>query len=198
LRLRCIPFFRLSLRPEWLTKRAPQPFQRRVFAFRRYSVEEDGRLVARTRGAGHHDSQVSSISYLACDSANASSANNSRYKPYERASKPATIQPSNRDVPQTTRDVAQRKQVDGATLSRLFQQLVPLTADPSNFESSAAAICTSFELDPATSAEIIGSFKQRSSTDKGQGPRCARVSVFPCSAADVRLQSARDKWTHCF
>ena len=29
-----------------------QPFHRRVFAFRRYSIEEDGRLVARTRNPG--------------------------------------------------------------------------------------------------------------------------------------------------
>lgn len=29
-----------------------QPFHRRVFAFRRWSVDEDGRLVCRTRHAG--------------------------------------------------------------------------------------------------------------------------------------------------
>src|SRR6266478_2566355 len=38
-----------------------QPFHRRVFAFRRYSIEDDGRLVVRTRNGGR-DSYVSCIS----------------------------------------------------------------------------------------------------------------------------------------
>lgn len=37
-----------------------QPFHQHVFTFRRYSVEEDGRLVVRTRNAGY-DSYVPSI-----------------------------------------------------------------------------------------------------------------------------------------
>ncbi|KAF9783285.1 hypothetical protein BJ322DRAFT_1021987 [Thelephora terrestris] len=113
-----------------------EPFHRRVFAFRKYSVEEDGRLVARTRNGGHE--------------------------------LPATFQSKNRDVPQASQDSLPRKQVEGAALSRLFQQLVPLTTDLSNFESKAAAICEAFDLDPTTSTEIISSFKHRLPADTSQ------------------------------
>ncbi|KAF9783287.1 hypothetical protein BJ322DRAFT_1110170 [Thelephora terrestris] len=123
-----------------------EPFHRRVFAFRKYSVEEDGRLVARTRNGGHEF----------------------RNKPYERPSRPATFQSKNRDVPQASQDSLPRKQVEGAALSRLFQQLVPLTTDLSNFESKAAAICEAFDLDPTTSTEIISSFKHRLPADTSQ------------------------------
>ena len=76
------------------------------------------------------------------------------------------IQPDNQGV-------SLRKQVNGATLGRLFQQLASLTKDPLNFESAAAAICASFDLDPMTSAEIISSFKQQLPTDRGS--MCVRV-----------------------
>ncbi|KAF9642154.1 hypothetical protein BDM02DRAFT_3193802, partial [Thelephora ganbajun] len=92
-----------------------------------------------------------------------------RHKPYERPLRSLTIQSGNQEVPPTSQDGPPRKQVDGAALSRLFQQLAPLTKDPSNFESNAAAICASFDLDPTTSAEIISSFKQQLPVDKTQG-----------------------------
>ncbi|KAF9652254.1 hypothetical protein BDM02DRAFT_3183963, partial [Thelephora ganbajun] len=82
---------------------------------------------------------------------------------------PLTVQPSNREVPPIFQDGPPRKQVDGATLSRLFQQLTPLTKDPSNFESNAASVCASFDLDPTTSTEIISSFKKQLPADKTQG-----------------------------
>ncbi|KAF9787395.1 hypothetical protein BJ322DRAFT_1107460 [Thelephora terrestris] len=145
---------------------ASEPLHQRVFAFRRYSVEEDGRLVARTRNAGHN-SYVPSVSYRAYVPSEA--ANASLHKPYERSSRPATLQSSSRDVSQASQEGSSRKQVDGATLSRLFQQLVPLMVDPPTFESRAAAICAAFDLDPTTSTEILGSFKQRSQADGAQG-----------------------------
>jgi hypothetical protein len=151
-----------------------QPFHRRVFAFRKYSVEEDGRLVARTRNGGH-ELCASSISYRE-DETNAVIL--SRNKPYERPSRPATFQSKNRDVPQASQDSLPRKQVEGAALSRLFQQLVPLTTDPSNFESKAAAICEAFDLDPTTSTEIISSFKHRLPADTSQRSKYVRRSYF--------------------
>ncbi|KAF9643981.1 hypothetical protein BDM02DRAFT_3191011 [Thelephora ganbajun] len=123
------------------------PFHQRVFAFHRYSVDEDGRLVTRMRNAGR----------------------DSHHKPYEHPLRSLTIQSGNQEVPPTSQDGSPRKQVDGAALSRLFQQLTPLTKDPSNFESNAAAICASFDLDPTTSTEIVSSFKQQLSADKTQG-----------------------------
>ncbi|KAF9787391.1 hypothetical protein BJ322DRAFT_1019815 [Thelephora terrestris] len=124
-----------------------EPLHQRVFPFRRYSVEEDGRLVARTKNAGH--------------------------------TSPATLQSSSRDVSQASQEGSSRKQVDGATLSRLFQQLVPLMVDPPTFESRAAAICAAFDLDPTTSTEIIGSFKARLQADKAQG------SILPVTSGPV-------------
>lgn len=153
-----------------------QPFHRRVFAFRRYSVEEDGRLVARTRNAGR-DSYVCLLD--TCRGYNpANIVNISRNRPYERPSRSVTIQPSNQGVPRTSKDGPPRKQVDGATLSRLFQQLAPLTKDPPNFESAAAVVCASFDLDPATSMEIITSFKQQLSVDESRGSKCVRGYFF--------------------
>ena len=60
-------------------------------------------------------------------------------------------------------------------MSRLFQQLAPLTKDPSTFESKASAVCASFDLDPATSMEIVGSFKQQLSANQTQGQRCVQL-----------------------
>jgi hypothetical protein len=75
------------------------------------------------------------------------------------------------DASTTGRDVLPRKQVDGATLGRLFQQLAPLAKDPLTFESKASVVCASFDLDPTTSMEIVASFKQQQSADQTQGPR---------------------------
>ena len=155
-----------------------------MFAFRRYSVEEDRRLVARTRNPGR-DSYVplnpSRTHYLA------DTADISRQKPYERPQKPFIAQPSNQDAPTTSRGNSPRKQVDGVALGRLFQQLAPLTKDPLNFESNAAAICASFDLDPATSTEIIGSFKQQFPVDQTQRSVCVRGLSSRDSIADVNL-----------
>ena len=111
----------------------------------------------------------------------ANTANISRSRPYERPSKS-----NNQEVLRTSQDGPSRKQVDGATLSRLFQRLAPLTKDPLNFESAATAICTSFDLDPATSAEIVTSFKQQLPADKSQGSKCVWFFL-PCLIADVKL-----------
>ena len=82
------------------------------------------------------------------------------------------IPPNN--APATGRDAYPGKRVDVATLSKLFQQLAPLMKDPSTFESNASAVCALFDLDPATSTEIINSFKQQLPANQAQGPRCAR------------------------
>ena len=113
--------------------------------------------------------------------------NVSRNRPYERPSRSATTQLGNQEIPRTSQDGPPRKRMDGATLGRLFQQLAPLTKDPSNFESAAAAICASFDLDPATSAEIVTSFKQQLPADKTQGSKCVRVYSLTCLTADVKL-----------
>lgn len=171
---------------------AIQPFHRRVFAFRRYSIEDDGRLVVRTRNGGR-DSYVSCISCRTYRLTNTGDV--SRHKPYERPFQPPTVQPSNQQGP-PAQDGPPRKQVDGATLSRLFQQLAPLMKDPSNFESNAAPICASFDLDPATSMEIVNSFRRQSPADGVEGSKCVRLFYLPCLTADVKFQSARDEWTH--
>jgi len=61
--------------------------------------------------------------------------------------------------------------MDGATLGRLFQQLAPLMVDASSFESNAAAICASFDLDPVTATEIVSSFKQQLPANGTQGSK---------------------------
>lgn len=153
-----------------------QPFHRRVFAFRRYSIEEDGRLVARTRSAGR-DSYVSYISGRAYDPTN--TVHVSHHRPHERPSRPSTVQPNDREVFSTSQNGPPRKQVDGTTLGQLFQQLAPLTKDPINFESNAAAICASFDLDPATSTEIVTSFKQKLPADRTQESECVSKCFSP-------------------
>lgn len=60
------------------------------------------------------------------------------------------------------RDPLLVKQIDASTFARLFQQLVPIAInEPLAFESKASAICASFDLDPATSTDIINSVKQQ-------------------------------------
>ncbi|KAF9781585.1 hypothetical protein BJ322DRAFT_1111510 [Thelephora terrestris] len=50
--------------------------------------------------------------------------------------------------------------IDGPTLGRLFHSLAPLVKESSSdFDSKAAAICTSLGLDSVTSEEIVSSFK---------------------------------------
>ena len=126
-------------------------------------------MVARTRNAGR-DSCVFSISYRTHNPANIVGI--SRHKPYEHLSRLPTVQPNNQRVPPTFQNTLPRKQMDVATLGQLFQQLAPLMKDPSSFESNAAAICASFNLDHTTSAEIVSSFKQQSPVGRTQGSKC--------------------------
>jgi len=61
-----------------------------------------------------------------------------------------------------TQDLPPTKQIDPSTFARLFQQLMPVAInEPLAFESKASTICASFDLDSATSAEIIDSIKQQ-------------------------------------
>ena len=54
------------------------------------------------------------------------------------------------------------KQIDPSAFAQLFQQLVPLAInEPLAFESKALTVCASFDLDSATSADIIDSVKQQ-------------------------------------
>ncbi|KAF9781589.1 hypothetical protein BJ322DRAFT_1111514 [Thelephora terrestris] len=117
-----------------------EPFHRRVFAFRRWSIDEDGRLVCKARHAGR----------------------DSRPKPYDRISRPlAFATPSDQDTRSpTSRNHPTRMNIDGPTLGRLFHSLAPLVKESSSdFDSKAAAICTSLGLDSVTSEEIVSSFK---------------------------------------
>ncbi|KAF9793088.1 hypothetical protein BJ322DRAFT_1103524 [Thelephora terrestris] len=119
-----------------------EPFHRRVFAFRRWSIDEDGRLVCRTKHAGR----------------------DLRPKPYDRPSRPVAFStPNDQDARKTTHeDRSTRTNIDGPTLSRLFQNLAPLVKETSlDFDSKATVICASLGLDPVTSKEIVSSFKMQ-------------------------------------
>jgi len=149
-----------------------QPFHRRVFAFRRYSVDEDGRLVARTRNGGR-DLYVFLIP--CCARSLVDNLGISRHNPYGYPSRPSILQPNqpnHQGVPPTPQNAPPRTQMDVAILGQLFQQLTPLMKDPLSFESNAATICASFDIDPATSAEIVSSFKHQLSADRTQGSTC--------------------------
>lgn len=100
----------------------------------------------------------------------------SRYNPYERSSRPFATQSNNQDTSPAPRDSPQRKQIDVTTMSRLFQQLVPLSKDPSTFESAAAAVCASFDLDATTSAEIVSLFKEQSRVESTSVSKCVSGS----------------------
>jgi hypothetical protein len=151
-----------------------QPFHRRVFAFRRWSIDEDGRLVCRTR----HASRDSCVCYI-CLPPFASELSNfiSRPKPYDRPSRPlASVTPDDQDTRTTTsRDHSARMTIDGPTLSRLFQNLTPLVKEsPLDFNSKATAICASLGIDPVTSEEIVSLFKMQLVANGSQGSRCVR------------------------
>lgn len=94
--------------------RVLQPFHRRMTTFRRYKVDEDGMLVARTRNPGC-DSYVplnSSHTYYLADAANVS-----RQKPYEHPQKSFIAQPGNQDALRTSRGDSLKAEVDGAASS---------------------------------------------------------------------------------
>ena len=87
----------------------------------------------------------------------------SRPKPYDRPQRPSDrgVSPS-LDRQLITQDLLPTKQIDPSAFVRLFQQLVPVAInEPLAFESKASTICASFDLDSATSADIINSVKQQ-------------------------------------
>ena len=87
----------------------------------------------------------------------------SRPKPYDRPQRPSDRMVSPiPDCQPAHRDPLPAKQIDPSTFARLFQQLMPIAInEPLGFESKASAICASFDLDHATSADIINSVKQQ-------------------------------------
>ena len=84
-------------------------------------------------------------------------------KPYDRPQRPSDRAMSATPDPQlATQDLLPTKQIDPSTFARLFQQLMPVAInEPLAFESKAPIICASFDLDSATSADIIDSVKQQ-------------------------------------
>ena len=84
-------------------------------------------------------------------------------KPYDRPQRPSDRAVSASPDPQlATRDLPPTKQIDPSAFARLFQQLIPVAInEPLAFESKASTICASFDLDSATSADIIDSVKQQ-------------------------------------
>jgi hypothetical protein len=91
-------------------------------------------------------------------------ASTSRPKPYDRPSRPVAFSmPNDQDAHKTTHeDHSTRMNIDGPTLSRLFQNLAPLVKETSlDFDSKATVICASLGLDPVTSKEIVSLFKMQ-------------------------------------
>jgi hypothetical protein len=93
-----------------------------------------------------------------------------RSKPYERPQrstpKPTTnataTQSGAEQAATTTRQESPgSNQPDAATITRLFQLLVPIMVkEPLAFESKASAICLALELDPTAATDIINAVKQ--------------------------------------
>ena len=100
-------------------------------------------------------------------------------KPYDRPSRPpAFAVPNGQDAYTTSQDHTPKTTIDGPTLSRLFQNLAPLIKEPSSgFDSKAAAICTSLGLDPATSGEIVSSFKKQFVASGNQESRYVGINL---------------------
>lgn len=70
-----------------------------------------------------------------------------------------------------------RANIDGQTLSRLFQNLAPLIKESSSsFDSKATTICTVLGLDPTTSEEIVGTFKKQFVANGNQESRYVRTT----------------------
>lgn len=133
-------------------------------------MDEDGRLVCRTRHAGR-DSCVFNF-YLRGDFTDAQTFT-SRPKPYDRPARPlAFVTPNEQDAHTASQDRTLGTNIDGPTLSRLFQNLAPLFKESSSgSDSKATAICASLGLDPATSEDIVSLFKKQFVTNGHQESR---------------------------
>lgn len=103
----------------------------------------------------------------------------SRPKPYDRPSRPpAFATPNDQDTHPMTQTHTPRMNVDGPTLSRLFQSLAPLINETSSgFDSKATAICSTLGLDPTISEEIVGSFKKQFVANGSQDSRYVGESL---------------------
>ena len=145
-----------------------QPLHQRVFPHRKYSFDEDGRLVCRTRNANREPY----VPFFSSAMLQPPYLDLSRPKPYDRPQRPSDRVVSPGPVPDhqlATQDLLPTKQIDPSTFARLFQQLVPVAVnEPLAFESRATAICASLGLDPATAADIIDSVKQQFPTIRDQ------------------------------
>jgi len=75
-------------------------------------------------------------------------------KPYDAAT---TDQTTAANPPETSKT----KQPDTATVTRLFQLLIPIMVrEPATFESKATVICAALDLDSVAATDIINAVKQ--------------------------------------
>ncbi|KAF9783893.1 hypothetical protein BJ322DRAFT_1021656 [Thelephora terrestris] len=111
----------------------PEPVDRRRFPFRRYSYDEEGFLVVRTKNMNRDP----------------------RPHPYEKS----VPRPS--ATPSESRAVCPARTLDSGSATELLKQLIPtLAQDPESFESSALSIFNAHNIDPSVSDALVKVVKQ--------------------------------------
>lgn len=123
---------------------------RQRFPFRRYSIDDDGKLVCKTRGVAR-DTRVS----FERPPSPGSKLHLSRAKPYDRPpSKPALNPPRRSLSPPLAGDDSGPSGSDAA--AQFLTSLVPtIMRDPTALESSVSSICAAHNVDPTIAASLV-------------------------------------------
>ncbi|KAF9784447.1 hypothetical protein BJ322DRAFT_1109157 [Thelephora terrestris] len=120
------------------SRMVPETPDRQRFPFRRYSIDDDGNLVCKTRNVSR----------------------DSRLKPYDKPpsrSKPAPLPSRRSPSPQETEDGSS----DPNAAARLFASLVPTIMQNPKALDSVSSICAAHNVDSTVTASIIRAVKKQ-------------------------------------
>ncbi|KAF9790992.1 hypothetical protein BJ322DRAFT_1170923 [Thelephora terrestris] len=137
----------------------PETPDRQRFPFRRYSIDDDGKLVCKTRNISR----------------------DTRLKPYDRPpSRPTSLPPRRSPSPQVAEDGSS----DPNYAARLFADLVPTIMQTPKALDSVSSICAAHNLDSAVTASIIRAVrKQLEPPEDEASDNSSRPAALPTASA---------------
>ena len=140
-----------------LTKFPVQSIDRRRFPFRRYSIDEDGSLVCRSRNIGK-EAYVCRFRLAPPQVLNAEHLDR-RSRPYD-----TSLRATARDLPHRPRTPVSGQALvppcDSASAAQILNRMIPaIIQDPTAFEESIPTVCAEHNIDPPILESLVQNLK---------------------------------------
>jgi len=140
-----------------LTKFPVQSIDRRRFPFRRYSIDEDGSLVCRSRNIGK-EAYVRSFRLAPPQMLNTKHSDR-RSRPYDTSLRAAAC-----DLPNRPRTPVSGQALvppsDSASATQILSRMIPaIIQDPAAFEESIPTVCAEHNIDPPILESLVQNLK---------------------------------------